>query len=116
MSAPAVHQTRAQRRARHYRKLRPDRNAPQDPPRKDTRPAAQPGPAPALRGHAGKKPYPTRREAEAVIAGRDQRTALRFHPLNAYQCRLCGWWHIGHNRREVPAFPGPAASLPAPAG
>lgn len=67
MSAPAVRQTRAQRRARHYRKLQPDRNGCQNPPRTNTKPAAQPGPAPALRGHAGKKPYPTLQEAEAVI-------------------------------------------------
>ena len=21
--------------------------------------------------------------------------------LNAYQCRLCGWWHVGHSRKKA---------------
>ena len=115
MYAPAFQQ-RAPRRARHFRKPQPERSERPNPAAGAATSRHQSSPTPFLRGHAGKKPYLSRKEAEAVIAGRDQRTALRFHPLNAYQCRLCGWWHIGHNRRQEPACLPPPAPIPAPAG
>ena len=102
--------SRALKRARHYRRQNLN---------KAVRAAAQEPRSPmhpAHRGHDGKTPFATKAAAEAMIAQRDQATALRFHPLNAYRCRLCGAWHIGHNRRQpTETYRLPPQVMPAPA-
>ena len=102
LSSP-TQSNRALKRARHYRRQNLNKAA---------KAAAQGSPRfphPGQRGHDGKTPFPTKAAAEALIAQRDQATALRFHPLNAYRCRACGAWHIGHDRRRQPnLYPAPA--------
>lgn len=48
---------------------------------------------------ARKQPY-SRQEAEAGarrIARTEKRTG---QPAEAYECRYCGFWHIGHPRQD----------------
>lgn len=49
-------------------------------------------------GCIGKKRFPTFEAAEAACA-RLIRTGVHRPErgsLNAYDCRQCGWWHVGH--------------------
>lgn len=51
----------------------------------------------------GKRRYLTGTSALAAIR-RQQAGTRRFtapkedHPLSAYPCRTCGFWHVGHHR------------------
>jgi hypothetical protein len=46
-----------------------------------------------------KKQYNTRRRAEGAILKTETFDNRELNPnrvMNAYICRRCGWWHIGH--------------------
>lgn len=103
------------RRAKHYRKEQKQRNL--RPQRTQAQLTAAAGAATMAAiagrpGHDGKVGYPDRTTAEAVIGRMDLQTALRFHPLNAYRCRHCPDWHIGHNRRAEKSSLAPATTAP----
>ena len=52
------------------------------------------------RSHQRKKRYRTP-EAAAIAALRyNWRVTLKFSPLEAYPCRYCPRWHIGHTKKE----------------
>lgn len=60
---------------------------------------------PATRGCSGKVRHPSRRHAQAVVAelmasSRDH--VARSARLQDYRCRVCGFWHVGHDGRRLP--------------
>ena len=48
----------------------------------------------------GKRPYLSQEEALAVKKEiRKSGKSRRFTGLDAYKCRWCAYWHIGHSKR-----------------
>jgi hypothetical protein len=48
----------------------------------------------------GKSAYQTQMQAQAAI-GRRRRNNKDRAPLNAYRCRYCGQWHVGHPKPKT---------------
>lgn len=45
-----------------------------------------------------KRRYNTKRGAEGVVLAIAQQQ--RDETINAYKCTYCGYWHVGHRRRD----------------
>lgn len=53
-----------------------------------------------LRGCAGKKKHPTKSAAYRHRVELDSKGGTPMSQSNAYQCRLCGFWHVGHKENK----------------
>jgi len=52
--------------------------------------------------NGGKLSYDSRSDAARALAQLFRAGRGSEHRMNAYQCRACGKWHIGHEKRKHP--------------
>ena len=59
---------------------------------------------PTTRGCCGKVRHPSRGHAQTVVAelmANSKDHARRSARLQEYRCKLCGFWHVGHDSRKA---------------
>jgi hypothetical protein len=54
-----------------------------------------------MRSCLAKRPYGSETEARAIVKDiRKSGKMARFTGMNAYKCRFCEFWHVGHANRK----------------